>query len=195
MTTIAEPYNEVFVTDDDHPAGLYAFACNICDRDVGDGPCPDHAPTEFPGLRLVDCAADPPHLVWVYEREDYGCPCFVCMAEEQAKRDAEARQCRHWPWRSWKVTGRVARWLYALGIVSGTCWSLGDGHDGCVTFYPRGSRPYRLGVSKETWRCWLKGRHRRGEEVGFGFCGKCMPWPCCGAETVEHVAGCREDVP
>ncbi len=197
MTTLTEPYREEFVTDDDHPAGLYTFACNICQRDVGDVPCPDHAPTEFPGLRLVDCTADPPHLMWVHEREDYGVPCYACIYADRAEREAEARQCRHWPWRRWKLTHKVAGWLHVTGIASsggGSKW--GDGCNWCLDSLPRyrGKRVYLLGVSRNTWHCWRR-RHRRGEEVGFGFCGKCMPWPCCGAETVQHVTGCREDAP
>ena len=60
-------YQEQFVLVDDEytgPAGT-AFACNICGTPVDDQPCPDHAPTAVPGLRLVDCDAEPRHLLWV----------------------------------------------------------------------------------------------------------------------------------
>lgn len=100
----------------------------------------------------------------------------------------------------WWRTGRTARLLrrlwsrcYTLGITSngpGWCW---DTHGEHLTHRPRlrGSRPYVLGVKRETWRCWLHG-HRRGEPVGFGYCGRCVPWPCCGATTLDHHPDCKE---
>lgn len=192
--TLVPHYVETFVMDEDHPTGQCGFICSICRYDVSDGPCPDHAPTDVPGLRLVDCTKEPRHWLWVHDAEDYGCPCYQCLVNEQADRDAEARQCRHWPWRRWKATRWVCGQMYASGIASsGGTLSWGDGHSWCQSRLPhlRGKRVYILWVDRNTWNCWRSG-HRRGEEVGFGFCGKCMPWPCCGAQTVAHLAGCRE---
>jgi len=99
-------------------------------------------------------------------------------------------------WRRWTITHRFATFLYASGITSNggsVSWG-GEGHNACHTL-PRldlHARPYILGVSRDTWRCWLIGHHRRGEEVGFGLCGKCMPWPCCGATTYDHAPSCEE---
>lgn len=195
MADTLTAYCEEFVTDDEHPAGLYAFACNICDRSVDDGPCPDHAPTDIPGLRLVDCAAEPRHLLWVVDREDYGVPCFLCIAQEKWDLDRLAQQCRHWPWRHWRLTGRLASWASALGVISGYGIHYGQGHLGCRTFPNslRGRRPYVLWVQRETWRCLLKGRHRR-LDVG-GLCGRCAPWPCCGSTAVDHLPSCRDTNP
>ena len=190
-------YQEQFVLVDDEytgPAGT-AFACNICGTPVDDQPCPDHAPTAVPGLRLVDCDAEPRHLLWVHDRDDYGVPCYLCQAIEREEKDRAARQCRHWGWRSWRATWWLSLKLYALGVSTGGSITRGDGHDGCVTFgRMRGNSSYLLGVSRDTWRCWLSG-HRRGEPVGFGFCGKCMPWPCCGSIREEHNPTCAEADP
>lgn len=197
MSVLQEPYVETFVLEDDHPAGLYAFACNICQRSVDDGPCPEHAPTAIAGLKLVDCAAEPRHWLWVHNRDDYGSPCWVCIANDHARRDAEARQCRHWSWRRWRITHWLCGQLYVTGLAaSGGVTSWADGCNWCQSRLPhlRGKRPYILWADRNTWRCWLVGRHRRGEAVGFGFCGRCVPWSCCGSQVVEHRAGCPESV-
>ncbi|MFI6228577.1 hypothetical protein ACIBCR_14850 [Micromonospora echinospora] len=198
MTNTGTAYQELFVlTDDEYtgPPGT-SFACSICGTPVDDRPCPDHAPTQVPGLRLVDCDNEPPHIIFVHDADDYGVPCFQCRLAEYAEQERQARQCRHGGWHSWRITGRLATLAYGLGITSGNAYSYGDGHDGCVTDIRfRGSRPYILGVSRDTWRCWFSG-HRRGEPVGAGFCGKCVPWPCCGAISEAHAEKCPEaDLP
>ncbi len=196
MTTTTDTpvrYVETWAWGDEHPTGDGGFVCPIDGRDVTLEPCPEHAPQDVPGLRLVDCEAEPRHLIWVHDREDYGVPCYMCQLEERWRRDAEARQCRHRPWRRWKLTSRRARWADVLGVISGYCMSIGgDGHDGCVHRPSlRGRRPYILGVSRDTWRCWRR-FHRRGEPIGFGFCAKCIPCPECGSRTAGHNDGCRE---
>lgn len=196
-TTITAAYCELFTHfDEDVPGDAY-FTCSVCDRSVDDKPCVDHAPVEVPGLRLTECAAERGHYAFVHDRDDYGVQCPYCRLDEYAEQDRQARQCRHWGWRSWRITRYLTRRAYSLGVISGSCTSFGDGHDGCVTFSRalRGERPYILGVSREEWRCWLIGHHRRGEPVGFGFCGKCVPWPCCGSIREDHNTGCAEADP
>lgn len=198
MTTndLLNTYTELFVMyDSDDNQVPPHFECSNCDRDVTDEPCPSHAPlTDLPGLRLIDCDAAPRHYTWAHQRDDYGLPCPWCQLADHAERDRLARQCRHWGWRKWQVTRWLAGQAYALGVIGGYGTTSGDGHDWCVTYGRfRGSRPYVLGAAKTTWRCWSRG-HRRGEEVGFGFCGKCVPWPCCGSEHEAHAAGCTEAV-
>jgi hypothetical protein len=185
--------------DTDRPAW---WACNQCGTEVDPNQgCTTHAPTDIPGLARAECDNEPPHApVWTLDGEHngYGNPCPQCMYNAVAADLAKARKtdrCYHWPWRRWAVTRWAARTSYSLGLASGGSVAYGGGHNGCRQIYLRGGRPYILGVSRETWRCWLKGRHRRGEEVGLGFCGKCVPWPCCGSQTVEHAAGCREADP
>lgn len=183
--------------DHEHDRALpcrWGFRCNICHRDVGADHCPDHAPLNVPGLRLVDCAATPRHRLWVVDADDYGPPpCWVCDDVRRAAEAAAARACRHWPWRRWRITNHAANLAYALGIASGVGgWSWGDGHNDCVTFHVRGRRPYVLGVARSTWRCWLHG-HRRGVELGvYGYCGRCLPQPCCGSTGYGHADGCPE---
>lgn len=191
---VGDAYFETLVFFEDERAG---FACNQCARDVSETPCPDHAPLAVPGLHQAECEADPPHVVYGLDGDHcgYGMPCPLCMVAEYVERERQARWCRHWGWRRWPVTAWVLGWAYRLGVVSGYGISYGEGHDGCHKLGSwSGSRPYVLGVRRETWRCWRRG-HRRGEEVGFGFCGKCVPWPCCGAERVDHAPGCVEEYP
>jgi hypothetical protein len=151
-------YTEVFVIEDDAEGRtVVRWECSHCDRDVSDEPCPDHAPlTDLPGLRLVDCTAEPRHYVWVHQRDDYGVPCPWCLLKDHAARDAEDRQCRHWAWRRTGIWRRLVRAAYSLGIISGSGASWGDGHEWCTTISGfRGRRPYILGVARETWRCWF----------------------------------------
>jgi hypothetical protein len=193
---LTAPYYEVFVfPEDDSPVH---FACNTCRRDVTEEPCQDHAPTAAPGLRLVECDASPRHWAFVHDRDDYGAGCPYCWTADYAERERLARQCKHWGWRRWKLAHWIAGRLYTSGISSGGgSWAMGDGCNGCLATLPRlrGKRVYILFVMREVWRCWLVGRHRRGVEVGFGFCGKCVPWQCCGSVREEHADGCPEGDP
>lgn len=194
MNDLLNTYTEVFVmTDADDNDVPPHFECSHCPQDVTEHPCPVHAPLgDLPGLRLIPCDAQPRHYVWAHQRDDYGLPCPWCLLNEHREREAEARQCRHRAWRRTRLFRWFSSWAYSMGVISGSCHSAGDGCDWYITLYWKGRRPYVLGASRETWRCWLKGRHRRGEEVGFGFCGKCVPWPCCGSQRVEHETGCAE---
>lgn len=194
-------YNELLILDIDTNRPAW-WACNLCGLEIPDRRgCPEHAPQNVPGLERIDCDNDPPHApMWVLasEANGYGIPCHQCMYERTAAELAKAQKrdrCYHWPWRSWALTKWVAGKAYTLGIVAGTTTEWGGGHDWCITFRfgLRSKRTYILGVPRTTWRCWLIGHHRRGEEVGFGFCGKCVPWTCCGSQAVEHADGCAED--
>lgn len=192
MADTATAYTELF--DYDAPGGPN-FVCSTCNRLVGEQPCPDHAPTQVSGLRLVDCDANPPHLIFVHDRDDYGADCFQCRLNDYYEKEQQERQCRHWGWRAWRITDRAASLAYQLGIIGSSGNTYGDGHNGCVNGVRfRGPRPYVLGVSRDVWRCWFRG-HRRGEPVGLGMCGKCVPWPCCKAITEEHAAGCPDGNP
>ena len=190
---LTAPYSEVFV----FPAGdeLPFFACKSCGRDVSLDPCPDHAPMAPPGFRLVDCTAEPRHLAWVHDREDYGAMCPYCTLGDYMERERLARQCRHWGWRRWKLTHKLIGWAYRLGLTSnGGGWAHGDGCDGCLptgSVRWRGKRVYILGRSRESWTCLRSGHRRR--EVMHGICGVCAPWPCCGSTAEEHVNGCEGD--
>jgi hypothetical protein len=56
----------------------------------------------------------------------------------------------------------------------------------------RGQRPYVLGLKREAWGYpWHLIRYRHWPvSVGMGMCGKCAPWPCCGATGLNHADDC-----
>ena len=59
------------------------YECNRCGVEVdAANPCPDHAPTEFAGLVLIDCQATPRHaLMFAYDNEGFTPDClFCCLA-------------------------------------------------------------------------------------------------------------------
>lgn len=97
-------------------------------------------------------------------------------------------------WRRWRLTHRLASRAYVLGIISGS-GSRGTG-DGWELFYIgwRGRRPYVLGLEREAWgHPWHFIRHRHWPlMVWGGICGKCAPWPCCGATGMDHADDCEE---
>ena len=101
-------------------------------------------------------------------------------------------------WARWKATNRLGTFLYVSGITSGggsTRWGGIEGHEAChrLPRFDLHSRPYVLWIGRGTWRCWLKYHHRRGEEIGFGdYCGKDIPWPCCGSVRYAHADDCPE---
>lgn len=146
-------YREAFVcwagdrTEDypfDHecPAGRdcdWGWVCNHdgCLTRTDEYPCPTHAPLAVPGLRLVECQAQPPHVLLAVDREDYGHGCPWCWSNEYrdelwALMEATHRY-RHGVWRRWKATRRVLRLLHRAGIVRGWSYSHGDGCHGCIS--------------------------------------------------------------
>lgn len=218
----AGSYFETLVWDDTVIDGQYAnptctFVCNQCGEELesGDGglkPCPTHAPTDVPGLYKIECPKGV-HSLWTVagDQNSYGAPCLACewgrAIAERAR--AERRDgCYHWPWRRWRITRWITTQFYVWGLTStGGGYSIGGatdtrpGHDGCVDplpfgWSPRRRRVYIARIPVDTWRCWLKGRHRRGEDLHmFGFCTRCIPWPCCGSDREDHNPGCPDTYP
>ena len=151
------------------------------------------------GFELVECSANPRH--WPeyspIDEDLYSGGCSRCIIADQAE-VLRAWQCKaeHRRWKGWKIT----RWLNGKAYVLGIIASCGSSYGGCEK-HPvqhnvgrwRGRRNYILGVSVEWWRCLLKYHHIRGEHVGFGFCGKCVPCPTCGTFK-RHDWGCPEEV-
>ena len=97
-------------------------------------------------------------------------------------------------WRAW----RWLRWvdlyiLYSSGLtsgggVSGSKW-------GWLLHNPhwRGKRVYILWIKRRKWGYpWhlLRTGHWPNPVI-WGICGKCCPWPCCGATGYDHVEGCE----
>lgn len=192
---LLDAYTEVFVMGDEDAGELMPhFECSRCERDVSDDPCPDHAPTGAPGLRLVECWSEPKHQLWVINRDDYGYPCPECRLIPHVEQQIKDQQCKHWAWRRTAAWRWLVSQAYSLGVISGSGASWGNGHDWCTTVSSfKGQRPYILGVSRYTWRCWLKFRHRRGDDLGmFGFCSKCLPCSACGSKRFDHEDDCPE---
>lgn len=192
--TKAEPYYETLVCGDSVDGlGDWYFACNICARRLDDQPCPDHAPTEVPGLRLVECDANPPHRMWRVDGDQYDPPCMICEAAAlQARLDWHER-CRHWGWRRWRITHRLAGKAYVLGLIAGH--GTGGRHcKGCLSHLGwRGHRPYVLGLVDWHWACLLRRRHWPVTRPGFDFCGKC--YPCLSCSGASCFGGICENQP
>ncbi len=99
-------------------------------------------------------------------------------------------------WRRWKITLWAAHRAYALGVIAGS-GQRGTGTGWELMFvHFRGRRPYVLGIERERWGYplhWLRHGHWP-EPVVFGLCGKCSPWPCCGATGLDHADDCEGDL-
>lgn len=98
--------------------------------------------------------------------------------------------------RRWRITLWAAHRAYVLGIIAGSSQSTGGGRAGWELNYVnwRGRRPYVLGLERERWGYqfhWLRYRHWP-EPIAFGACGKCSPWPCCGATGLDHAEHCED---
>jgi hypothetical protein len=135
-------YREVLAWPEDHTEHC-GFVCSICGAAVDLDPCPDHAPTQVPGLQIVHCEAEPRHWLWMLDSDAYPPPCYRCELDRAYERERLGRQCRHWPWRRWRVLWLAYRWvLEPVRLASGftVTWSHGDGHDGCQTWRWRWSK-------------------------------------------------------
>ena len=197
MTQTTTAYLEAFgcrletEDDHDHPGDCdWGYSCSQCGRRVDDGPCPDHAPVEVPGLMLADCDAEPRHaLTWFLATDGYPPPCMYCAyaAMQEAHRGCE--HSHHRAWRRWKVTRKVAGRLYSLGVVSGYSLVGGGGCNGCLTGFRWGRSGYLLGWDNWKWktvlRCLRAGHWPAttdsctGTEREMNFCVKCSPCPGC----------------
>lgn len=117
-------------------------------------------------------------------------------------------------WRRHHWVRRVSSWLY----VSGITYSGGSSQMGGIASYPgsgwvyslprwshvlprRGGRlrPYVLGLPDWWWHCQLtqgrrlRDRHRPYPPAVLGICGRCAPWPCCGAPGWDHAENCTTE--
>lgn len=188
-------FETIVCTDKSDGSADWHYICNLCSRRLDDGPCPDHAPTDIPGLRLVECDAEPRHpSVWFVDGDYYEPPCMYCISADQAKRIDYFQRCRHWAWRRTRLFSRITGRAYALGIIGGSGSSYGNGeyaHHGCTYGLRwRGKRNYILGWPTWKWSCLLKQRHWPAEFVGLNSCSKCFPCPDCGATRGCHY-GCE----
>lgn len=120
--------------DHEHDPSLpcdWGWLCSHCDRRVDDQPCPEHAPVAVPGLRLVECQAEPRHWLFAHDRDDYGHGCPWCWYEKDAAelkplKMAAERRAHRWCWLANPVK-RIARRL-KLARVRGYTNSHACGH-------------------------------------------------------------------
>lgn len=146
----AYAYRELFVCwastpgddwpfDHDHPViGTdcdWGWICNAddCTWRADESPCPEHVPS-VPGLRLVECTAEPRHFVWVVDRDDYGHGCPLCWCDrtalEMAPLKAAADRRKHrWCW----ALNPLKRAAIRLRLVC--LWSVGDPWDDSVCWH------------------------------------------------------------
>jgi len=155
-------------------------------------------PTAPEGFLLEECYAEPRH--WPTYTVNDGTmaeppSCGQCAyaALSEAHRPCEHKQ--HGRWRTWKASRKVAGWLYTLGLLRGFGTTHSKYCPGCLVsiHWSLFRGPYVLFAKRETWRCW-RNLHRPGVEVAFGYCGKCIPWYCCGSTGSAHAFDCPERV-
>jgi hypothetical protein len=198
VTETTTPYLEVFGCHDATEDGCkhedvcaYGFTCGTCGRPVDDGPCPDHAPLNVPGLVLAECDATPRHPhTFFFASEAYPPPCMYCSYDALRREHAPCRHSHHGAWRSWDVTHAVLHRLRMLGAVSGGWMSWDEHCRGCVSHLRLGGSTYVLGWPKWKWSCVLRGHHWPGVLIFADICGKCCPCPGCSSVTNEHRSGC-----
>lgn len=154
----------------------------------------NHPPAAPEGFELIPCEATPRHwpTYTVADDDFYPACCLHCAYDVLARSHDGCEHAHHRVWRRWKITGRVAGWLYTTGLTAaGGSWRMGGGCPGCYTMpkWNRNRRPYILGVSRETWHCLLRRRHRPTITPYGGFCTKCLPCADCGSTDPDHY-GC-----
>lgn len=165
--------------DCDHEGSCdWGWSCSQCGYDLTAGPCPDHAPTAFPGLVLVDCDAEPRHWTWIHAHDGYPAPCTPCQLAAEMDAHRGCAHALHGAWRAWKFTGRVDRWGARVGLWNGfTSFTLGGGCNGCRTRFRWSPRFWVLGVRKTTAAHVLRTGHRPVETHGEDWCKRCHPDP------------------
>lgn len=110
-----------------HPAEVcdWGWVCNSdgCLFRTDEIPCPDHAPMTFPGLRLVECQSEPPHLLFVHDCDDYGHGCPACHAKRLwadlvPLAETAERRAHRWCW----VSNRLKRAAIRLRLAQATVY-------------------------------------------------------------------------
>jgi hypothetical protein len=158
----------------------WGYRCGTCGVGLDDGPCPEHAPTEVPGLMLTDCAAPAQHRrTWVHANDGgYGAPCMDCAYDAKDEAHRGCAHSHHHAWHRWKITHKLAGYGYSLGFVQGHGTSWGGGCNGCMTGFRWGRSGYVLGQENEWWGCLLRRHHiRRPDPDLYALCIRCAPLP------------------
>lgn len=172
-----------------------------------------------PEDRYPECADCLAECYWCGSHCGARCEQSLEAAVERAelvvlRAQAPRERCHgQWHWRRWRLTGWLFARLYVLGVTSnggGSGTKCGNwlsirndcpGHPGWGWVHHGPGwrslvrrRVYVLGIRTE-WLAQLPYCLRNGhwplwlESMG---CGKCAPWPCCGAIGYDHAAGCVE---
>lgn len=98
------------------------WTCNLCGRDVGEAPCPEHAPTAVPGLTLAYCANNPRHSVFVYATElteEFPLVCIACDNISLAESNLRLCHAAHARWRRSRLVRRLLRLATDLCLING----------------------------------------------------------------------------
>ncbi len=90
------------------------------------------------------------------------------------------------------IASRVQSWAYQLGVVSGGWYSQsGKGVYSQGVYLDFNARPYVMGRLRHLWFHLPRYGHKFYAVFG-DWCGRCSPWPCCGAVDEAHAIGCDE---
>lgn len=135
-------YHETFLLYPDGPDGepdydadfTPRWACGICYIDLAETPegvCPEHAPTERPGLFLVHCDATPRHpQLWMIENGTGDGPgCLYCIAKHDQQRIDHLEHARHHRWAT-HLNVHVLCALQRTGVIRSWHWRGGGACNG-----------------------------------------------------------------
>lgn len=159
------------------------------------GRCADQwtqTPPEAPhGFVRISCLNHWP-VYTVADDDFYEAPCPGCLIDSSYNEANEMRcKAQHRRWKSWRALGWLSRKAYSWGVAAacgtsyGRCRYCGIGVQHHRPRW-RGSRPYILGVSRETWACLRRGHRRAESHWSRGICTICLPCPECGSASPEH---------
>lgn len=184
MSITETPYLETFGCRSDTGEGCdhdgdhdWGWACGTCRRDLADGPCPEHAPVDVPGLMVTDCTAEPRHArTWVLASDGYGAPCMYCAYDAESAAHEGCEHSHHHRWRRSRIAARLLGCGYSLGFVACYGHRWGGGCRRCLTGVRFGRNGYLLGQENEWWTCLLRHHHLRKPDPDCPvICNVCSP--------------------
>lgn len=185
MSVTEMPYLESFRCRFDTGEGCehdgycdWGWACGTCARWLSDGPCPDHAPLDVPGLELAECTSESRHPRTWFPATDSGYPppCMYCCHNNLSKAHEGCEHSHHRRWRRSWLVAKLVRYGYSLGIVAGSMYAWDAHCRGCLTHIRFGRNSYLLGRENEWWVCLLRHHHLRQPDPSCpALCNVCTP--------------------